>query len=425
MAESSITLGTAARFTRPVGRADGLLEWGSASSTASLGTLGAALAQGSSAVVLRHLKINNFGDLLLLELRTSGELSTAWEINPDAIEVTAGSARFVVPGPNSPGATVPDSSQPYVWYLSGLETASKAFMTAYHGLDAAGKAGVRAVFRDGPAVTVRKGSVGAAAGVPAASASGAEKPGTAVTGVPMADVSARQVAVVRRAGGPVRALAGRPLAQIPMVREIEPPRRGSGAAAAGPFTFRIAATVVQKAVFENVWPRRAHASPPRPAASGRIILPQSWEVAVRASSPDWAMVTALEIMHPDVATLLRVVDATEEMVIEGETWVPLRFDARLAGDDDSRAPQAEIAMDNVGREVTRWIDEANGGHGATVRIMQLPGLAGAAVEWEMTLDVTSIRIDSERIVARLGFDAGLGRPAVAMRHDPQTTPGIF
>lgn len=151
--------------------------------------------------------------------------------------------------------------------------------------------------------------------------------------------------------------------------------------------------------------------------------PQSWDVAIRASSPERAILTALEITHPEVAQPLRVVDATEGRTIEGNAYVALRFQARLAQDEESRAPRAEIAMDNVGREATRWIDEAGGGASAAVRVMQLPD--NGEIEWEMTLDVLRVSIDSERLVARLGFDPGLGRPAVTVRHDPQTTPGIF
>jgi len=153
--------------------------------------------------------------------------------------------------------------------------------------------------------------------------------------------------------------------------------------------------------------------------------PAGWDVTIRASAPESTILTALEIEHPDAAAPLRVIDATENRTIEGNTYVAIRFDARLAYDDDNRPPQAELAMDNVGREATRWIEAAGGGAGATVRIMQLLDTPGAGIEWEMTMDVTRLYESSQRIVARLGFDTGIGRPAVAMRHDPQTTPGIF
>ena len=147
--------------------------------------------------------------------------------------------------------------------------------------------------------------------------------------------------------------------------------------------------------------------------------------AIRTSSPADTVLTALEITHPDITTPVRVVNDAVDHTIEGNTYVGLRFGARLADDVEGRVPQGELVIDNVGRELMQWIDAAQGGVGATVRVMQV--LAGASVspEWEMTLDVSRIRADQERVVVGLGFDPLLGRSAVQMRHDPQTSPGLF
>ena len=123
---------------------------------------------------------------------------------------------------------------------------------------------------------------------------------------------------------------------------------------------------------------------------------------------------------------VRVVNDTREHVIEGERYAGLRFEARLADDVEGRAPRAELVIDNVGRDLTQWVEAAEGGIGATVRIMQvLAGDSDAVPEWEMTMDVAGVRIDQERVVAELGFDPLLGRAAVTMRHDPETSPGLF
>ena len=156
-----------------------------------------------------------------------------------------------------------------------------------------------------------------------------------------------------------------------------------------------------------------------------IVQPLGWDTEIRASAPREAIITALEIEHPDASAPLRVVDAAADRTIGGETYRALRFDAKLAFDDESRAPHAEISIDNVGRVGTEWLEETRGGAGATVRIMQALDVAPWVVEWEMTLDLLRTAVDSDRIAARLGFDPGLGRGAVAMRHDPATTPGIF
>ena len=99
---------------------------------------------------------------------------------------------------------------------------------------------------------------------------------------------------------------------------------------------------------------------------------------------------------------------------------------RASPDDvEGQAPQAELAIDNVGRALTQWVEAAGGGAGATVRVMQVLDIAAPEVEWELTMDVAGVQVDAERVTARLGFDPLLGRAAVVMRHDPQTSPGLF
>ena len=68
-----------------------------------------------------------------------------------------------------------------------------------------------------------------------------------------------------------------------------------------------------------------------------------------------------------------------------------------------------------------------GGAGGTVRIFEVliggDGIAGAP-EWEIEMDIGAIAVD-DLVTVTLGFDPLLNRPAVSLRHDPQTAPGLF
>ncbi len=146
--------------------------------------------------------------------------------------------------------------------------------------------------------------------------------------------------------------------------------------------------------------------------------------ALRDTSPTERILTALEIRHQAVATHVRVVNDTQSHVIDGETYSALRFSARLADDVEGRPPSAEIIIDNVGRELTQWIELASGGVGAQVRIMRFVE-GESAPQWEAIMDVAGMSFDQSQVVARLGFNPLLGRAAVLLRHDPETTPGAF
>ena len=154
-----------------------------------------------------------------------------------------------------------------------------------------------------------------------------------------------------------------------------------------------------------------------------------FDQASRAGTPETPVLTALEIAHPDVAAPIRVINDTHAHRIDGNQFVAARFSARLADDADGQAPQAELVIDNVGNMLTRWVELSDGGNGATVKLMQVVGnyvgWSEAQVEWSVELDVVGMRVSTQSVTARLGFDPMLHRPAVQIRHDPDHSPGLF
>ena len=143
-------------------------------------------------------------------------------------------------------------------------------------------------------------------------------------------------------------------------------------------------------------------------------------------APTDTVVVALEISHPALTSPIGVVHDIEPLEMEDKSYIPLAFRARLAPDVDGRAPSAEIALDNVGRELMRWVNLAQGGAGATLRVMRVLRTAEPPrIEWEITTDVLAVRATQREVTLQLGFDPLLSRPAVLIRHDPQTAPGLF
>lgn len=146
--------------------------------------------------------------------------------------------------------------------------------------------------------------------------------------------------------------------------------------------------------------------------------------AQRELSPDGVVLHALEITHPDVPAPVRVVNDAEDRTIDGETYTALRFGLRLAPDAEGRTPRAELVVDNVGRPLTQWIERSGGGSGSAVRVMEF--LAGqSSPEWELTLELANVHVDQQQVTASIGYEALLGRRSVRLRHDPETSPGLF
>ena len=153
------------------------------------------------------------------------------------------------------------------------------------------------------------------------------------------------------------------------------------------------------------------------------VLVPGYQERERALYPTEVALYALEITHPAAGTV-RVVNDAVDHVLGGQRYVALRCDVVEATDADGEVTHAEIQVDNVGQEMTAWIERSRGGAGATVRLMRVTARSGE-VEWDLTLDVASVRVDTARVYVGLGFDPLLSRPACGIFHYPDTTPGIF
>ena len=149
--------------------------------------------------------------------------------------------------------------------------------------------------------------------------------------------------------------------------------------------------------------------------------------AIRAGAPDDEIRIAAVLTHPDLDGPARVINDTEDVEIDGETHMALRFEVRLADAVMGRLPRAEIAIDNVGRPLMGPVADSDGLAGGRIRLMVvlLDGAGGAEVEWESTLDVETVRATQESVVITLGFGPSLDQPATGFRADLDRVPGLF
>lgn len=155
-----------------------------------------------------------------------------------------------------------------------------------------------------------------------------------------------------------------------------------------------------------------------------------WNRAVRALAPRDLICYAVRLEHPDLPEPARIVNDVRPAVVDGHRYAKTRFGLRLADDVEGQAPRAELSVVNIGRELTQWVERANAtAEGATATLLELlrnrdPASEAATVEWSTTMDVAHCGA-GELVTVRLGYDATLNQPAVRVRHDPRTSPGLF
>lgn len=158
-------------------------------------------------------------------------------------------------------------------------------------------------------------------------------------------------------------------------------------------------------------------------------MPRDYSAAFRrrinATAAEEAPLILLEISHPTLATPVRVVNDTQNLTSNGQLFVAVAFEIQLPDDIEGQMPRARLAIDNVGRELVEPIEHSGGAQGAQVRVMQVLRSQPDVIEWEATLDMRNIEMAQAQITAELGYEDILNRPAIAVRYDPASSPGLF
>tara|TARA_R100000655_G_scaffold83222_1_gene122802 strand:- start:1009 stop:1479 length:471 start_codon:yes stop_codon:yes gene_type:complete len=144
-----------------------------------------------------------------------------------------------------------------------------------------------------------------------------------------------------------------------------------------------------------------------------------------ATSADEPFLVALEITHPDLAVPVRVVNDSQAVTIQGDEFIACPFQLTLPDDVDQQVPKARLSVDNIGRDLTQWLEVSGGGKGAKCRILQVVPSDPDIIEYDMMLDLTGLAIDNMAVSGDLGFQETLNQAAVGIRYDPISAPGLW
>lgn len=144
----------------------------------------------------------------------------------------------------------------------------------------------------------------------------------------------------------------------------------------------------------------------------------------QVSAPE-APFILLEINHENLASPIRVINDTQNLVSNGNTYVGYPFKFILPTDYENQLPKAKIAIDNIGRDLMNWIESSGGAAGATIRFMQIMRSRPNQIEWEITMSLYNVQVNPMEITAELGFENLFAKPAISIQYRPETSIGLF
>lgn len=159
-------------------------------------------------------------------------------------------------------------------------------------------------------------------------------------------------------------------------------------------------------------------------------MPKNYSPAMRGTlhataSPDQP-VFLLEINHPLMPEPARVVNDNADLIGPGgETFIGAAFRFTTPDESDKQLPRALLQIDNVSRDLMSWIEASQGARNATVRVMIVRLGAPTVIEDDYLFGIRSLTANAQVIQGELGYENLLNIPAVAIRHDPLHSPGLY
>lgn len=133
----------------------------------------------------------------------------------------------------------------------------------------------------------------------------------------------------------------------------------------------------------------------------------------------------LEISHPQLAIPIRVCNDVVDIVSNGNTFIACAFRVQLPDDVAQSMPRVPISIDNIGRELTQWLEASNGGRGAVVKIIQVMRDTPNVIEQSYELFLMNVHQNIMEVSGELGMDNILDVPCLAATYNPETAPAMF
>jgi hypothetical protein len=143
-----------------------------------------------------------------------------------------------------------------------------------------------------------------------------------------------------------------------------------------------------------------------------------------AAQTDEVWLQLLTIEHADLPTPIRLVNNTEDIVSDGETFTAWSFPPILPAQNEGELPTLELMLDNVTREFTATFRSLSTPFTITQEIVRAadPDTIEAG---PFVFESRTARISDRTLRIELGTEAIMNEPFPEATYTPTTNPALF
>lgn len=133
----------------------------------------------------------------------------------------------------------------------------------------------------------------------------------------------------------------------------------------------------------------------------------------------------LTITGADIGTPVRLVNDTRNFVSQGYTFIAIPFELIPPKQGAKEIPRTQIRLDNVGREMVQVLEALPPGAELMAKVQTVYRAQPDVVQAEFSAPMSGLKANVFTISGVIGPSVLMTRPAVAIRFDPHSAPGLF
>ena len=156
----------------------------------------------------------------------------------------------------------------------------------------------------------------------------------------------------------------------------------------------------------------------------RIFSPGMQANLIRTSGQEQPVIL-LEITNVILSGTIRVARAAKDIRSNGNDYPACWFECSLPDDLQEQLPRAKLEIDNVGRSLTRWLEQLQGAPETKVRFILVQESNPDFIEWDIVMDLMNLTVNRKKITGNLGFNDTLNQRCVNVLYRPNNAPGLF
>ena len=156
----------------------------------------------------------------------------------------------------------------------------------------------------------------------------------------------------------------------------------------------------------------------------RIFSPSMKANLIRTSGEEQPIIL-LEITNVLITGTIRLARSSRDIHSNGNDYVACWFECAIPDDQAEQLPRARLEVDNVGRSLTRWLEQLQGAPKTKVRFILIQESNPDFVEWDIQMDLVNLTVNRSKITGNLGFNDTLNERCVNILYRPYNAPGLF